>query len=798
MRLAASGGGALRPGSACLDCLLDALDGLRLKPQTPLPSCWGLPTHFPRDPLRAGRQIDGIWTGWANVSPVDFDADMRHVVGTDHALLVATLSLRCSARSRWQNAGGQRRVWDHAEVMARPVFSVADVEQLAADTTSHPRRAAYEDTDSVLAAVTAARGRPRDPQAWKLVHRLRRRAKRRWRRKRIAAVLGGDWGEYRALRQQASRRHGWWGKLLEDKSGGELAAEIQEHFEKKVRDEDTQWDADLSDLIGNVCAPTNDWLPFTEGDLANELEHMKVRAAVGPDGVGVDLLRKLHGRGDGALLRIVNETVKGEELAPGWEKSLLALIPKCDEPLGPADLRPIAVSSALMKLTTRVVMARCFHALRRPSGVSACGKGRQPADLVGCITRLRDMGKEWKIPFLVAKLDVKGAFDRINRSSVARRLTVGLGEHYPVELTYLLRQLGSNVLEGVAPGGGRVRVVANRGIKQGAPESAELFGLIMTMAVECAAASPEWGDIPGELSDVPVDVVVFQDDVVLWDATAEGLERRIALIVDAIGAHGLALAPTKTAIAASPYYEGRSHVLVEGFAVDVGSAVSVLGIRFDFQGATGDQAAEILERARKAAWLHDELLRGDGSWQDKAVLMRSLVDGCFTWTAGALHWPRDKLMLANSLQVRILRRAFRMGRLRGEDWVLWNERTLRAVRGWLHAQRIERWSAKILRLQHQLMGHWMRQWEGNDWGIAAKMQQWRSLAWWRQEQMLLSGRRHPGRFYPDNAERNMADTLGETWWALTQDRPAWAASLPKWLARWDVRWTRGRQASLRW
>ena len=69
----------------------------------------------------------------------------------------------------------------------------------------------------------------------------------------------------------------------------------------------------------------------------------------------------------------------------------LALLAKCTTPSEPKDLRPICMSSSFSKLVNRVIIGRLFPALRRGSKISACGKGRQSADLIGSLSRVRDV-----------------------------------------------------------------------------------------------------------------------------------------------------------------------------------------------------------------------------------------------------------------------------------------------------------------------------------------------------------------------------------------------------------------------
>ena len=100
--------------------------------------------------------------------------------------------------------------------------------------------------------------------------------------------------------------------------------------------------------------------------------------------------------------------------------------------------------------------------------------------------------------------------------------------------------------------------------------------------------------------------------------------------------------------------------------------------------------------------------------------------------------------------------------------------------------------------QHQLLGHWSRQQEGGDRGLAGRMLQWRCQKWWTAQQLLPVGvgKRHPRRFHACNVERSCAGTFGVDWMDACQNREGWKRLLALWLRDHDVPWTRGRQLSL--
>ena len=419
----------------------------------------------------------------------------------------------------------------------------------------------------------------------------------------------------------------------------------------------------------------------------------------------------------------------------------------------------------------------------------------------GTFGRLRDMAREWRLGMIAVKLDIRGAFDHVHRRAVADFIEGYLtNASVPYELRFLLRLLDVNRLEGCAPGGAPVRVESNRGIRQGSPESAEIFGLLIASIIGELKDGKQWKCPNGNMHDVPADVGCYQDDIFLWGEQAGPVAHNIGLISDALRRVGLRLAMEKTSVIASKYYKWARHLIVDGVRVEFqpsGTSIRVLGLDFDLDAPAHQQAKEVMGKVWAAFHANKGLLCGSGS--RAAYMVRMLVEGCWSWTAGSLHWEKDDLRAMNSIQLRVLRLCFGCKRGADEDRVTYNARSLRDIRLRVCNNGIERWSTKVLRLQFQLMGHWARRWEGDVRCLVCRMQMWRSPEWWQKEQSLSQaggGKRHPGCFRAANTERSMATALGVKWVAAANNRDGWRQLLKMWLAREDIAWSRDRQFAL--
>ena len=562
------GGGCLGSASNNLNELAIQFQTLDVEAVAPRADQWRSATHFPRDVRRRGRQIDMIWKRRLDLREVNIDANRRHVIGTDHALLYSDVFGGAKLGVRWGN-DSRPRYMKH-EIPPEVVVDAGDLSNLARRCTGPRVSDAYKDTDEIKEAIRVARS-SQAVNDWKIVHRLRRHARRHWEATRLTRILNGDWRQYRALQKEKKRKTGWWGSLLQNDSSRNLTKRVQKHLESKLVNEyGTDWDDLLQLQIDNIEL-RGEFVEFSISDIREVLHEMKPNSAVGPDGISVAFLRSAASDDvvGPQVLSLVNHIVSTLAMPAEWEKSFLALLAKISTPLKPSDLRPICVSSAFHKMVSKLVCRRALPAIRSGSKVSGCGKGRQAADVIGTMSRVRDVTAEWGLPTLLCKLDISGAFDKLDRLKVAEFLKKRLAdkdlEH---ELKYLLAQLRTYCLAGTVPRGEDIQIWPNVGIKQGAPESAEVFGLVMDDILTHLIEQPGWGVLgkaPGILTST--------SSFTRMTSSSSSRSYRVSvggkILERCLARAGLQLAPEKTKIIASADYRGPRAVQVGGTKFEI-------------------------------------------------------------------------------------------------------------------------------------------------------------------------------------------------------------------------------------
>ncbi|CAE7942707.1 unnamed protein product [Symbiodinium sp. KB8] len=602
-------------GGGKIDKFLEVVSCLHL---TPVARIWDdrwKATHYPRDVSREGRHIDCVLVRGATCTPVCVDADVRMHINTDHAMLCTDVDIQRTRGGKWRDSRA-RWVTDPEALWQPQCWD--DVKQMARSCTkprTKPKFVDDEETKDIIAEAKAAVGGDK-ARLWRNVHQMRRQKRRKWKQDRVGRVAAGDWGAYRDIKAERGRRN-WWGGLLTHKSAQKVGKEVTEHLEAKVRVPDLQWDDKLRNIVGEIDCKDNDLRPVHIDEIVQALVGMKSRSSLGPDLIGVDLLRKLCEVAPDEPCHLYTEVLRSGVIPDDWGASFLALLPKVRSPASPGDLRPIAMSSAAFKVMSRVVMNRSFHQLRQPSPWSTSGRGRSCADLVGCIGRVRDMTRDWRLGMVITKLDITGAFDCLDRLAVAQYVRRHMrGCSMPHEERFLLQLLAENDIYGSAPGGATVAVRANRGIRQGSPESAELFGMIVSEVITDLKMSGAWKSMGGELGDMPADVGSYQDDIVLWGDNCSIMSKNISLLARRLREIGLHLAKNKTKVIASKYYKGTRSLIVDGEKVQIqppGTALRIVGVGFDLDAPPGQQAKELMGRVWSSFHENKHVLCGPGT-----------------------------------------------------------------------------------------------------------------------------------------------------------------------------------------
>ena len=179
----------------------------------------------------------------------------------------------------------------------------------------------------------------------------------------------------------------------------------------------------------------------------------------------------------------------------------------------------------------------------------------------------------------------------------------------------------------------------------------------------------------------------------------------------------------------------------------------------------------------------------------KMRLFERTVQAKALWNAGVFLPQKQGLQSLNACQIKLVRAMRRPGRQPGEAWLDWELRTLRHARADLCRTNSPRWSTVVLERVWELWGH-----VGRQVGVTREVLGWRNQTWWRRQQAIPGGLRHPGRFSPHvDPERLLQGVIdrqcgrGVPWEEVACDRERWRALRSEFVQAHDVPWATGRQ-----
>ena len=263
-------------GTSNLNLLTDRAVRVGLTPIAPRLEHRLLPTHYPRDTTREGRHIDGLWTRRVSVGEVKIDAEARHRLGSDHAILTVMAFFHRTSTRWWADS---RPRFVSGDLPCTPLVDADDVAKLARDHTRPMPGKKYVDPDEVVQAIRDAKAQP-SVSKWKKVHQMRKLARHKWENDRISSILKGDWGQYRERKRQLSKKSGWWGRMLEYSTEEEITEGVRDHLESKLAGQHgATWSNEITQMIASV--ETTEWVDFTLDEIRRELSTMKRRSSVG-------------------------------------------------------------------------------------------------------------------------------------------------------------------------------------------------------------------------------------------------------------------------------------------------------------------------------------------------------------------------------------------------------------------------------------------------------------------------------------------------------------------------------------
>ena len=423
--------------------------------------------------------------------------------------------------------------------------------------------------------------------------------------------------------------------------------------------------------------------------------------------------------------------------------------------------------------------------------------GSQAVELVLGIRRLLRAAKDWGDALYIVKLDVAKAFDSISQLHMGKLIARRVGGDGGLlwEALLWLQLLRADHLT-LAVCGELLHVPQTNGVRQGSPDSPVVFSASIGETLDEVLAELQHVTRQGEnpkLPPSPQGGASFLDDTYLWSHNRRWLEKALAVLEDKLKKKNLVLNAKKTQVIAN--VEDRKPLDIGGKQVPIqkGDAImTILGSPVTFDNVPAVILGGASERARKAFHANKAVMCSSTSVDEKLKAMLALVRPAALWACST--WPVNDALLRgiNTVQLQLLRKALGGRRRPGEEWVEWNQRTLRLAR--LHLRRkIRRRTLEHLCPRHHLAAPWTR---------SPKRDPLKEILIWRNmvapttetsEGVLVM---HEGSAQRLDVERHITNLAGDDWVTAAQDRSHWKSLEFLFVQSHDPPWASGKQPSL--
>ena len=384
--------------------------------------------------------------------------------------------------------------------------------------------------------------------------------------------------------------------------------------------------------------------------------------------------------------------------------------------------------------------------------------------------RVAELAREWGAPACIAQLDLKKAFDHVSHVAAFQAMDE---QHVPQAAQALIAKLWD--LTKVVGKLGRERsdpVRLDRGVPQGAPESPNIFTMVVDMVLRRVMRRWRATGAGWKLDDVWISCVCYADDIVLIANCPRALARMCNDLIQEFNSIGLGVGADKTHWTSTPARPGES-INIDGHDVTWEETLTYVDTEIDFTGSAGPAMTHRMSAGiRKLEQWRAILLAPWISLRRRAELTVTVIWASVLWCAQIWNTTKAQRQALDSWAARIMSRVKRLRQRDDEDASQWWRRRHREGHEFIR-QTGQPVSALCRRLVHRWAGHVARM-ASDNW--LASLVRCRSLQWWRWRQARHTCKWsgvHPKRFKASRWESQLADAHGDGCAEFVTDNTGW-------------------------
>ena len=462
---------------------------------------------------------------------------------------------------------------------------------------------------------------------------------------------------------------------------------------------------------------------ITESEVAEAISSLKAGKAAGPDGLPPDLFIY----GGPAIVKLLTDFCRRcwqeRDVPSQWLRAnIVTIYKKKGAKSDCGNYRGLSMLDVAGKVLAKVLNKRFNSSIAErilPESQSGFRAGRSTTDMIFVCRQIIEKAREQQEPISIGFVDLRKAFDTVNREMLFRVL-----ERFgcPPTFLHLVRALHTNNTATVRAGGELSEAFAvTMGVKQGcvlAPLLFNVFLLAVTiLASNGPATEPNAGvklryrcdggafrlqrlKARGRVSQVNVRDLQYADDAAVLARTPAELQAELTQTNTQFSRMGLLMNKEKTEVMHRPTAHEQPAVIIDGTQLPVATDFTYLGSIISNSGSIDREINHRISRASAAfgclkdrVYLNRHLKLGTKIKVYNAIVISTLLYGSETWPPHSTH-----LKILNKFHLQCLRK---MLRITWRDKITNNEVLTRCGSSHIHsimAQRTLRWAGHVERM----------------------------------------------------------------------------------------------------
>lgn len=303
--------------------------------------------------------------------------------------------------------------------------------------------------------------------------------------------------------------------------------------------------------------------PCSHEDIKQAMFFIDDDKSLGPDGYGSKFFKATWSLVGIEVCNDVLDFFTTGKLLGQVNATILAMVPKVENPVTPTDLRPIACCNSLYKCITKLICTRLKPIMSSLVNASqnAFVEGRSIIhNILICEDLVRLYNRKGISPRCMIKIDLKKAYDSISWTFI-EKLLFGLG--FPSRFIQRVMTCISTAKFSIKFNGQMYGYFASgRGLRQGDPMSPLIFVLVMeylTRSLQLAMEQPEFRFHPN-CKEIRLCNLYFADDLLLFcKGNVKSVECLMAAFKHFSDCSGLEANPDKSQIVMAGVKEEQAH-----------------------------------------------------------------------------------------------------------------------------------------------------------------------------------------------------------------------------------------------